>query len=85
LDDSNNKYSLHRLHKVFKKHEGRNNWYAGQFFFCELLNLGNVAGNIYLVDWFLSGSFLDYGKLVVQVNLISPSPAATVAGSMQTE
>ena len=58
---------------MFKKHEGRNNWYAGQFFFCELLNLGNVAGNIYLVDWFLSGSFLDYGRLVVQVSLIGLS------------
>ena len=60
-----------RLHKVFKKHEGRNNWYAGQFFFCELLNLLNVVWNICLSDWLLSGNFLHYGRLVVEV-----SPAA---------
>jgi len=59
---------FHRLHKVFKKHEGRNNWYAGQFFFCELINLANVIFNIYLVDWFLSGNFLSYGRLVLEVS-----------------
>jgi hypothetical protein len=66
------KLFLCRLYQVFKKHEGLNMMYATQFFVCELLNLGNVVGNIFLVDRFLSGNFLRYGSLVLEV-----SPALT--------
>lgn len=37
------------------------NLYAFKFFFCELLNIVNVIGQVYLTDRFLGGSFIQYG------------------------
>ncbi|KAG8233147.1 hypothetical protein J437_LFUL010377 [Ladona fulva] len=39
--------------------------YAAAYFFCELLNLANVIGNLFFVDTFLGGAFLTYGTEVV--------------------
>jgi hypothetical protein len=33
---------------------------------CEVLNLVNVVGNIFFIDKFLNGAFLDYGTRVIQ-------------------
>ncbi|XP_046396700.1 innexin inx3 [Ischnura elegans] len=40
--------------------------YAAAYFFCELLNLANVIGNLFFVDTFLGGVFLTYGTDVIQ-------------------
>ncbi|XP_032673121.1 innexin inx2-like [Odontomachus brunneus] len=40
------------------------NFYAFRFFVCELLNLLNSMGQIYLLDVFLEGQFRRYGPLV---------------------
>ncbi|CAK1596461.1 unnamed protein product [Parnassius mnemosyne] len=40
------------------------NMYALHFAFCELLNLLNVIGQIFLLDLFLGGSFRNYGTAV---------------------
>ncbi|CAG4937181.1 unnamed protein product [Parnassius apollo] len=40
------------------------NMYALRFAFCELLNLLNVIGQIFLLDLFLGGSFRNYGTAV---------------------
>jgi hypothetical protein len=46
-----------------------NDYYAYRFFFCEFLNLVNVVGQIYLMDFFLGGEFTTYGSDVA--NLLS--------------
>merc|ERR1712180_410993 len=40
----------------------KHTWYAARFFFCEFLNLVNVIGQIYFVDFFLDGEFTTYGS-----------------------
>jgi len=42
----------------------KHTWYAGRFFFCEFLNLVNVIGQIFFVDFFLGGEFMTYGSEV---------------------
>ena len=39
-----------------------NSLHTFRFFFCELLNLINVIGQIYFVDFFLGGEFSTYGS-----------------------
>ncbi|KAL4708713.1 hypothetical protein ACJJTC_017392 [Scirpophaga incertulas] len=40
------------------------NMYALRYAFCEILNLANVVGQIFLLDMFLSGAFRNYGAAV---------------------
>ncbi|XP_028173380.1 innexin inx2-like [Ostrinia furnacalis] len=40
------------------------NMYALRYAFCELLNLANVVGQIFLLDIFLGGAFRNYGAAV---------------------
>jgi len=42
----------------------KHTWYAARFFLCEFLNLVNVIGQIYFVDFFLDGEFTTYGSEV---------------------
>lgn len=51
------KYMIDRMHS--------HNFWALCFYFCEILNLANVIGNIYLTDHFLGGEFTTYGPKVV--------------------
>ena len=51
-------YLMRNLHE-------HNGW-ALRFFLCELLNLMNVIGQIFLTDRFLGGEFTRYGIEVVQ-------------------
>ena len=39
---------------------------ASTYLLCELLNLVNVIGNIFFIDRFLNGAFLQYGLRVIQ-------------------
>lgn len=45
---------------------GHHNWYAGRYFFCELLSLANVIFQIYALDKFFDGEFITYGTEVIQ-------------------
>ncbi|CAK1547439.1 unnamed protein product [Leptosia nina] len=40
------------------------NMYALRYMFCEILNLVNVVGHIFLLDMFLGGAFRNYGAAV---------------------
>ena len=41
------------------------NGYALRFFFCEFLNLVNVVGQLFFMDFFLGGEFTTYGSDVI--------------------
>ena len=55
-----------RLVKCFEKFKNRNNIYAVQFFFFEILNLVNVLVQINYINKFLGGRFVDYGSQIFQ-------------------
>ena len=40
-------------------------WYAFRFFFCEFLNLFNVVGQLFFMNFFLGGEFTTYGSDVI--------------------
>merc|ERR1712198_166901 len=42
--------------------------YAARFFFLEILNLVNVIGQIFFVDFFLGGEFTTYGSDVISMS-----------------
>jgi len=68
LDGKSRGDQVERLNKVYKKYQGRNQTYAYKFFFCEILNLVNVVGQIFLTNRFLGGKFLDYGSRIYWYN-----------------
>jgi hypothetical protein len=45
---------------------GHHNWYAARYFFCEILALGNVVGQMFMLDKFFDGEFLTYGLQVIE-------------------
>ena len=45
----------------FYKNNRTHNLYVSKFVFCEFLNLVNILGQMYLMDVFFSGGFLEYG------------------------
>ena len=45
--------------------------YAARFFLCELLALGNVVGQMFMLDKFFDGEFMNYGKLDVQTTMVT--------------
>ena len=51
---------------------GQHQIYASSYFVCELLNAVNILGEIFLVDAFLGGEFLEYGGNVVAQSLMDP-------------
>ncbi len=53
------------LVEFFINHMHNQNAYAARFFFCEFLNLVIVIGQIYLMNLFLSGFFIQYGFEVI--------------------
>ena len=46
--------------------------YASSYFVCEVLNAIIILGNIFLVDAFLGGEFLEYGGNVVAASVMDP-------------
>ncbi|XP_023938914.1 innexin inx2 [Bicyclus anynana] len=50
------------------------NMYALRYAFCELLNLVNVVGQIFLLDQFLGGAFRDYGAAVTAFTHVPKVP-----------
>jgi len=52
----------------FVDKKNNNDWYAARFFFLEILNLVNVIGQIFFVDFFLGGEFTTYGSDVISMS-----------------
>ncbi|KAJ8687484.1 hypothetical protein QAD02_023278 [Eretmocerus hayati] len=57
---------LQRLVQYITETMHLHNSYAACYFFCEALNFVNVVTNIFLVDSFLGGAFLNYGTDVIK-------------------
>ena len=53
--------SKKRLHIVFSTYYFSHNIYVYKFILCELLNLVNVLGQMWLMDAFFNGQFTTYG------------------------
>ena len=53
------------LVKYVKETFHMNNWYAMVFLICDLLNFINVIGQMFFINTFLGGVFLDYGTQVL--------------------
>ena len=54
------------LHIVFETYYFSHNIYVYKFILCELLNLVNVLGQMWLMDVFFNGQFTTYGLEVRQ-------------------
>ncbi|KAI1289666.1 Innexin shaking-B [Halotydeus destructor] len=46
--------------------KGHHDWYAARYFFCEILALINVVGQMFMLDKFFDGEFLRYGLEVIE-------------------
>ena len=55
-----------RLHIIFETYYFSHNIYVYKFILCELLNLVNVLGQMWLMDVFFNGQFTTYGLEVRQ-------------------
>ena len=58
--------SKKRLQIVFETYYFSHNIYVYKFILCELLNLVNVLGQMWLMDVFFNGQFTTYGLEVRQ-------------------
>ncbi|XP_077291282.1 innexin 3 [Arctopsyche grandis] len=56
----------HRLVQYLIESRHTHNTYSFGYFLCEVLNFVNSVGNIFFIDLFLGGSFLQYGTDVVR-------------------
>jgi len=54
-----------RMMKSYLKFQGKNNTYALGLLFCEIINLMNVIIQIFCINKFIGGRFLDYGFQVL--------------------
>lgn len=45
---------------------GHHDWYAGRYFLCEILAFCNVVGQMFMLDRFFEGEFLNYGLEVLE-------------------
>ena len=59
---------FYRLNLVYAKYQGRNNQYAAKFFLCEIINLMNIIFQIFYINKFIGGKFLDYGSRIFAYN-----------------
>lgn len=51
---------------------GQHNWWAVRYILCELLSLGNVIGQLFLMDRFFDGEFFTYGIRVIKFSELDP-------------
>eukprot|EP00092_Neocalanus_flemingeri_P075251 GFUD01093199.1.p1 GENE.GFUD01093199.1~~GFUD01093199.1.p1 ORF type:complete len:449 (+),score=85.56 GFUD01093199.1:92-1348(+) len=68
LDDDVRLKRVDRLNLDYSKFKGKNNHYAAKFFFCEIINLMNVIFQIFYINKFIGGKFLDYGSRILDYN-----------------
>jgi len=57
--------SLEDLINYLWETKGTHNMYAFKYLFCDLLNVVNVIGQIYFINFFLGGVFMTYGTEVI--------------------
>ncbi|XP_063227620.1 innexin inx3-like [Bacillus rossius redtenbacheri] len=65
VDPNRSHDSVERLADYLVQTVNSNTHYGVGYMLCELLNLVNVIGNIFLIDKFLGGVFLSYGTEVI--------------------
>ena len=61
MDEKAKSVQIRRIAVYFRLHRGTHACYALTFFFCELLNLINVIGQIWFLDYFVDGEFSTLG------------------------
>jgi hypothetical protein len=61
ISKSNSKKFLESLKKNLKKNE----WFATVFVCCNIINFGNIIGQLFLINNFLGGVFWQYGTNVI--------------------
>ena len=54
--------------EYLKKTIGKHNSYAGQFIFCEFLNLVNIISQMAFMDHFFNGHFRTYGSDLLRIS-----------------
>lgn len=72
VDADTKKDRIKLLVDYFTINRNNHEWYALRFFLCELLNLVNIIGQIYFMDFFLGGEFTTYGTDVLKVTEMEP-------------
>merc|ERR1712112_76327 len=68
VEEDTKKERLKVLKNYFIEKKNNNDSYAAKFFFLEILNLVNVIGQIFFVDFFLGGEFTTYGSDVISMS-----------------
>ena len=61
MDENAKSLQIRRIAAYFRAHRGTHTCYALTFFFCEFLNLVNVIGQIFFIDYFVDGEFSTLG------------------------
>jgi hypothetical protein len=65
LEEGKKLSQIENVARYWKQHRGKHVDYAIKYFCFETLNLVNVIGQIYFIDFFLGGQFKNYGIDVV--------------------
>jgi len=66
LNFDERKDSCETLVRYVKETFHHHNLYAFKYFLCDILNFANVVGQMYLINRFLGGAFLNYGTEVLK-------------------
>jgi len=72
LDPDTKRDQIKVLVDYFTINRNNHTFYAFKFFLCEVLNLVNVVGQIYFMDFFLGGEFTRYGTDVLAMTELPP-------------
>merc|ERR1712141_916733 len=72
LDPDTKRDQIKVLVDYFTINKNNHTFYAFKFFLCEVLNLVNVVGQIYFMDFFLGGEFTRYGTDVLAMTELPP-------------
>lgn len=66
MEAADKKKNMGLLAEYLKSHMRQHTGYVTSYILCEILNLANVIGQIYLVDRFLGGEFTKFGIKVLK-------------------
>jgi hypothetical protein len=66
LSDSEKKKQIKEIGNYFRQHRGTHALYAFRFFGLEIYNMVNTVCQIFFIDYFLDGEFMNYG---LEVNI----------------
>lgn len=72
MDSDAKKDRINLLVDYFTINRNNHEFYALKFFFCEIMNLINIIGQIYFMDFFLGGEFTQYGTEVLAMTELEP-------------